>query len=184
MIIFLGDDGLYRDIIKASKNDKDIVVSCQYRHLVPKSLIQSHVCVNIHYGLLPKYAGCNPIYWQVKDGYGGVTLHYMDERFDTGDIIDQIELTCFDRTADEFYMLLRYLGRELLQRNYQSIIKDTAQRKKQDLALRQYKKSSDVDFNRVRHIENLDDAYAVSFLGKQSPLIKIRGREWKLIPND
>lgn len=182
MIIFLGDDVLYRDLIKKSKYDRDIVVSCQYRHLVPKSLVESYDCINIHYGLLPKYAGCNPIYWQMLDGEAGVTVHYMDERFDTGDIITQASFEVDNMTADEVYSALRKIGSSLFESVYEKIIKGTAPRIKQDLSNRVYRRAEDVNFNEVKYIKNLKDAFAVSFEGKQRPIIEVKGRLWELAP--
>lgn len=43
---------------------------------------------NFHYALLPKYRGASPVFWQLRNGepYGGLTIHKMDEGFDTGPI--------------------------------------------------------------------------------------------------
>ena len=182
MIIFLGDDGLYREMIKESVGDRDIVVSCQYRHKVPKSLIDKYTCVNIHYGLLPKYAGCNPIYWQIKDGICGVTLHYMDENFDSGDIIDTFSAPCGNLTADELYNALRIKGFELFKKHYNGIVDGTAPQRKQNLKLREYKSAKDIDFDKAKHVGILDDKNirALHFDGKQYPIVKIGERNYEL----
>jgi methionyl-tRNA formyltransferase len=48
-------------------------------------------CVNLHFGLLPKYRGVLPIMYAILNGEKGfgVTVHYMDEKLDNGDIILQ-----------------------------------------------------------------------------------------------
>lgn len=53
--------------------------------------------VNIHGGLLPQYRGCNPIQWAIlnNETETGVTMHFMDEDFDTGDIIAQRRIPLF-----------------------------------------------------------------------------------------
>jgi hypothetical protein len=50
--------------------------------------------VNLHNALLPHNRGVDAVLWSFIDGTPhGVTIHYMDERFDTGPIIAQRELT-------------------------------------------------------------------------------------------
>lgn len=89
----------------------DIAVVCSFNYKVPKILLDSvkDGFVNVHPSLLPKYRGANPYSSVIMDGEKetGVTLHFMDEGFDTGDIIAQkkIEIgaketmgTLFNRT--------------------------------------------------------------------------------------
>jgi methionyl-tRNA formyltransferase len=46
--------------------------------------------LNLHPSLLPAYRGPSPLFWQLRDGAPtGVTIHYMDEDFDTGPIAAQ-----------------------------------------------------------------------------------------------
>jgi len=47
--------------------------------------------VNVHFGMLPFYRGMSPYMWALSRGEAeiGITAHFMDERFDTGDIIAQ-----------------------------------------------------------------------------------------------
>jgi methionyl-tRNA formyltransferase len=47
--------------------------------------------INIHGALLPDYQGMLPSFWVLANGepHGGVTVHYMDEQIDNGDIIVQ-----------------------------------------------------------------------------------------------
>jgi hypothetical protein len=47
--------------------------------------------VNCHFGLLPHYRGMSPYMWAMARGEQefGVTAHFMDTEFDTGDIIAQ-----------------------------------------------------------------------------------------------
>ncbi len=50
--------------------------------------------INIHPSLLPKYRGPLPTYWVLKnnDTKTGLTCHIINEGFDTGDIINQMEV--------------------------------------------------------------------------------------------
>uniref|UniRef100_UPI0040480775 formyltransferase family protein n=4 Tax=Roseivirga sp. TaxID=1964215 RepID=UPI0040480775 len=47
--------------------------------------------INFHFGILPKYKGIDPIFWQFKnkEPYGGVTIHLMNEQIDEGPVILQ-----------------------------------------------------------------------------------------------
>jgi len=187
MIIFLGNGEthkLYDSIIKESKSDNDIVVSCQYPYLVPESLLESHTCVNIHYGTLPFYAGCNPIYWQIMTSdRAGVTLHYMDKSFDGGDIIDIWECPIGIMTASELYKVLEWQGLQLLKKHYKGIVEGTAPRKPQDKAFRRYFHKSDIDFNKSKNVPYAlanREVRANHFPGKQLPVVTIGGRKYEL----
>ncbi|MBE5943863.1 MAG: hypothetical protein E7258_02975 [Lachnospiraceae bacterium] len=47
--------------------------------------------MNAHSSLLPQYRGANPSYWVIRnqENFGGVTIHYIDEGMDSGDILFQ-----------------------------------------------------------------------------------------------
>lgn len=72
--------------------EPDIVVVYRLPLLKPEVLsIPKIGFLNIHPSLLPKYRGGNPILWMSKnyDLNGGVTVHFMDEKADTGPILGQ-----------------------------------------------------------------------------------------------
>jgi methionyl-tRNA formyltransferase len=48
-------------------------------------------CLNIHPALLPRNRGLFPYFWAIANGdqETGVTLHWVDENFDTGDLLLQ-----------------------------------------------------------------------------------------------
>ncbi|MBI5740646.1 MAG: methionyl-tRNA formyltransferase [Nitrospirae bacterium] len=69
-----------------------IMVNSYSMKLHPDILVlPKHGAVNIHGALLPQYRGANPIQWAIlnDDKETGVTMHYMDDDFDTGDLIAQ-----------------------------------------------------------------------------------------------
>lgn len=53
--------------------------------------IKDLICINRHFGLLPKYRGLYPLYWALenKEEYCGITIHKMTEIIDGGGIIEQ-----------------------------------------------------------------------------------------------
>ena len=72
----------------------DIVVSIGYRHLLPSECLKvpEFGVINSHKSLLPLNRGTDPCFWTIRDQTrAGVTMHYIDEGVDTGDIISQVE---------------------------------------------------------------------------------------------
>lgn len=74
----------------------DIAVVCSFNYKIPKILLDSvkDGFINVHPSLLPDYRGSNPYSPVIfnDENETGVTLHFMDENFDTGDIIIQKRL--------------------------------------------------------------------------------------------
>ena len=71
----------------------DLFVAVGYTNLLKSALLQTPrlLAVNFHASLLPAYRGRHPLYWALKNGEkaAGLTVHLMDEGFDTGDILYQ-----------------------------------------------------------------------------------------------
>ncbi len=78
----------YEDILNAKP---DVIITCAYGQIVSKEIldIPKYGCINIHASLLPKYRGGAPIHYALINGEEetGVTLMYMDEGMDTGDML-------------------------------------------------------------------------------------------------
>lgn len=86
------------DILK--ENEIDWIVLAGFLWLVPKSLIDafSSKIINIHPALLPKYGGKGMFGMHVHqavidsgDSHSGISIHYVNEEFDEGEIIFQAE---------------------------------------------------------------------------------------------
>ena len=70
----------------------DIIVSYGYRHRIAREVIEAVQgrAVNLHISYLPWNRGADPNLWSIVDATPiGVTIHYVDEDYDTGDIIAQ-----------------------------------------------------------------------------------------------
>ena len=71
----------------------DLVISIYLNQLIKRDLINLPPlgCLNIHPALLPRNRGLFPYYWVIANGdkETGVTLHWVDEQFDTGYILVQ-----------------------------------------------------------------------------------------------
>jgi methionyl-tRNA formyltransferase len=76
----------------------DLVLCCGFPKLLPNEIISTaaHV-INVHPGLLPERPGGTPVRWAVRmgDPTYGVTAHFMNERFDAGDIVYRKELKLY-----------------------------------------------------------------------------------------
>jgi methionyl-tRNA formyltransferase len=184
-MIFLGNartQKLYQDII-AENITKYVLVSCQYPKKIDVSL-HDCPCVNIHYGVLPYFRGMAPIYHQMMSGdTAGVTLHYMDNEFDTGDIIDSYSFPHHGKTANEVYDECEKRGKELLIAHLPKIIDGTARRTKQTGGT--FWKSP--RWHEVKKIHTpffdsheLRTIFATHFEGKQYPIMEICGRKFEL----
>ena len=70
-------------------------VSC-FPQRTPHALLElpPHGFLNLHPSLLPDYRGPHPLFWIFRNGETstGVTIHFMDEGLDTGDIAAQAAL--------------------------------------------------------------------------------------------
>lgn len=103
------DNPKFIEEIKALK--ADVAVVCSFNYKVPKALLEAvkDGFINVHPSLLPEYRGANPYSTVIinNEKETGVTLHFMDENFDTGDIIDQrtLELTPMETMGTLFNRL-------------------------------------------------------------------------------
>jgi phosphoribosylglycinamide formyltransferase-1 len=80
----------------------EFIVLAGYMRLIGTVLLTTYPkkIVNIHPSLLPKYKGLNAIRQAIEnnDNEFGVTIHYVDEGVDTGEIIEQEKITIVDLT--------------------------------------------------------------------------------------
>jgi len=114
------DDLKEENLIRQVKElNADIAVVCSFNYKIPHVLIESvkDGFINIHPSLLPEYRGANPYSHVImnKEKHTGVTLHFMDEGFDTGDIIVQQPMEISPReTMGTLFNRLNIVGLELL----------------------------------------------------------------------
>lgn len=71
----------------------DLVIVFGFAWKIPQDVlaIPRLGVMNIHVSMLPKYRGPAPLLWAIRNGdtTGGVTVHWMDEDFDTGNVLAQ-----------------------------------------------------------------------------------------------
>lgn len=133
----------------------DIIITCAYGQIIPKALLDLPRlgCINVHASLLPYLRGGAPLHHAIIDGYKetGVTIMYMDEAMDTGDIISSVTYPLKDTdTVGTVHDNLMEMGANLLMETLPSIIKGTNKRIKQDNSKATYA------YNISRSDEHLD----------------------------
>lgn len=135
----------------------DLIVVAAYGKILPRALldIPRRGCVNIHGSLLPRYRGAAPIHRAVIEGCRrtGVTLMYMNEGMDTGDLIAWASTEVGNKTTEELHVELAELGAALLIRELPAILEGTARRLPQDPGLATYapmisREEALIDFDR------------------------------------
>ena len=118
----------------------DLIVTAAFGQILPKELLEAPQlgCINVHASLLPKYRGGAPIHQSIMDGETetGVTIMYMVEKLDAGDIISQVTVPISetDHTGSMFNAL-SVAGTKLLKETLPSILNGTNKRIVQDESL-------------------------------------------------
>ena len=173
-----------------SEISPDIMVVVAYGKILPPSVLEAapYGCVNLHVSLLPKYRGAAPMQRAIMEGEKetGVTVMYMNEGLDTGDIIavekfpigpeDDFE-AIHDRSAE--------VGGALLSKTLREIENGTATRTAQDDSQATYaakieKSDCKIDFNEsaerldciIRGVTPIPGAFAY-LNGKMLKIFKI-----------
>ncbi|MDD5170185.1 MAG: methionyl-tRNA formyltransferase [Syntrophales bacterium] len=121
----------------------DVVIVAAFGQILPREILEAPPlgCINVHPSLLPRYRGAAPLNWTLIrcEEKTGVTIMFMDEGVDTGDIILQEETDIEeDETVDHLHDRLVELGAALLVAALRRIEAGTALRYPQDNALATY----------------------------------------------
>ena len=109
-------------------NSIDFVVSYRYRHIIKRNVLEcmKDRIINLHISLLPWNRGADPNLWSfLEDTPKGITIHYMDEGIDTGDIIAQqrVEFDMEHETLSSSYHKLNEKIIQLFSKNWPLITK-------------------------------------------------------------
>ena len=171
----------YEEIIAL---EPDIIITCAYGQIIPKELLDypKYGCINVHASLLPKLRGGAPIQRAIMNGYKktGITIMYMEEKMDSGDMIEQEQIEIFD--TDNYKTLhdkLSKLGSELLIKTLPNILSGNINPIKQNEEEVTYgfnisKEDEKINFakakneihNQIRGLDGFSGAYCI-FAGKR-----------------
>ena len=114
-----------------------LIVVAAYGKILPVDILElpPKGCINVHSSLLPKYRGSAPINWAILNGDDetGVSIQYMAEGVDTGDVIaSAVTPLSLEENAQQLYNRLAEMGAELVCRVVADIEQGTAHAVPQD----------------------------------------------------
>lgn len=168
--------------------DPDFLFSFYYRSLLPPALLRAarRGALNIHGSLLPRYRGRAPVNWAILRGERetGATLHYMVERADAGDIVDQLAVPILvDDEAREVFAKVTVAAETILARSLPQLVAGSAPRRPQPILPGEYfgrRTAADgrIDWSRpAREIHDLVRAVAPPFPGA---FAQVGGERWEI----
>lgn len=145
----------------------DIAVCALFGVILPKAFLRQFPkgVINIHPSYLPFNRGAYPNVWSIIDRTtAGVSIHYIDEGIDTGDIIAQAKtkIEAHD-TGVSLYKKLEVIALELFKQTWPQIKSGDFQPRKQNMGKGTFHKVADVekideiDLHRMYRGQNLID---------------------------
>ena len=166
--------------------DPDFIFSFYYRSMLAAPILRTarRGALNLHGSLLPKYRGRAPVNWAILNGelQTGATLHYMVERADAGDIVDQLAVPILqDDDAREVFGKVTAAAEIVLARSLPGLIAGNAPRRPQLIEPGQYfgrRRPEDgrIDWSQpAARIHDLVRAVAPPFPGA---FTEVDGRQW------
>lgn len=117
----------YQDVVDLKP---DLIITAAYGQIVPQAVLDAPTigCINVHASLLPEYRGGAPVHQCIIDGKEktGVTIMYMVQKMDAGNIISQKETPIYEEdTVGILYDRLSDLGASLLKETLPTILEGT-----------------------------------------------------------
>jgi methionyl-tRNA formyltransferase len=121
----------------------DFLFSFYYRSMLKSALLAlpPRGALNMHGSLLPKYRGRVPVNWAIIHGETetGATLHYMDVKADSGDIVSQQSVAILpDDTGKDVFDKVTMAAERVLRNALPSLLAGTAPRVRQELGAGSY----------------------------------------------
>ncbi len=155
-------DGEAMDLVR--RLAPELIVAAAYGKILPEELLNypKHGSINVHSSLLPKYRGAAPINWAILNGdrETGVSIMYMVDKLDAGDVISKIKTPIGpDEDAQALTARLAELGAEALSEAIALIENGTAVRTAQDEEASTYapmlsRDLSPIDWTKSAHAVN------------------------------
>ena len=121
----------------------DVIVVAAYGQILPRAVLEIPrlACLNLHASLLPRWRGAAPIQAAIAAGdrETGITVMYMNEGLDTGDILLQRNLEILPHdTGGALHDRLAQIAPKALLESLQLVAAGDAPRIPQDTALATY----------------------------------------------
>ncbi|MFB7637271.1 methionyl-tRNA formyltransferase [Peribacillus butanolivorans] len=125
------------DLEKIIALKPDLVVTAAFGQILPNELLEApkYGCINVHASLLPELRGGAPIHYSILQGKEktGITIMYMAEKLDAGDILTQAEVTIEEEdNVGTLHDKLSKVGSDLLAETLPKLINEELNAIKQD----------------------------------------------------
>lgn len=123
--------------------EPDVIVVMAYGQILPRDVLEIPrvACLNLHASLLPRWRGAAPIQAAIAAGdlQTGITVMYMDEGLDTGDIFLKREINILPSdTGGSLHDRLAQIAPEALLESLRLLASGNVQRIPQENALASY----------------------------------------------
>jgi len=182
----------YSSIEYLKKLDLDFIFSIQYDQILNQSIIETPKfgAINLHFAPLPRYRGVSPIAFALINGEQefGVTLHYMDQGVDTGDIINRRIFSIREiESARALYDLAVENAVKLFEAEVDNILSLTNKRFPQDNSKALYYSRGSINFkeNKINFNKCTSSLYnwirAFIFPPFQFPIFDYDGKTYEVI---
>ena len=137
----------------------DVIVVMAYGQILPRSVLEIPpiACLNLHASLLPKHRGAAPIQAAIVAGdrESGVTVMYMDEGLDTGDMMLQRRLEiAAGETGESLHDRLAQIAPDALHEALAQLQAGTAPRIPQDPSAATYAPKLEREHGRIDWTES------------------------------
>jgi len=159
----------------------DVIFLLWWSHIISPEIlaIPSIGFVNLHPSYLPHCRGKDPYFWSIVEGVPfGLTIHFVDDGIDTGDILFQKMIpVSLEDTGESLYRKAAELAPTFLYDKFDDIVTGNYIRKPQDLneGSRHYKGEmdehcerlvTDIDVLRARSFPMFDDGAKICRYGE------------------
>jgi phosphoribosylglycinamide formyltransferase-1 len=125
------------DVIRLLKNlNVDLIVLAGFLWLVPESLLKAfpNKIINLHPALLPKHGGpgmygdhVHNAVLAAKDEESGITIHFVGDKYDEGEIIHQSR---FKIDPDDNLEVVKFKGQQLEHQHFPRVIESLLKKMK------------------------------------------------------
>jgi methionyl-tRNA formyltransferase len=132
----------------------DVIVVMAYGQILPRSVLEIPrlACLNLHASLLPRHRGAAPIQAAIvaSDRETGITVMYMDEGLDTGDVLLQSRIKISpSETGGSLHDRLAEIAPAALAEGLRQLANGTAPRTPQNSAAATYAPKLERDDGRI-----------------------------------
>jgi len=130
----INDEGI---VTKIKKEEPDLIISAYFDQIIKKELLKIPRIgiLNVHPSMLPEYRGVKSTFWVLKNNESktGITIHFVDEGLDTGNILVQKEISIQpDDSVDSLLKRTSEIGSKALLEAIENIRRNTYNQKEQE----------------------------------------------------